>query len=102
TDPATRCASASKQPQCIGINSTATRAYVANLVSRNVSVLDLTNNDTVIAVVSSSDLPAPGSAGETNLVGAEMFFSSRENFDTIPGTNSLRDRLSSEGWQSCA
>src|SRR4029077_9304316 len=42
------------------------------------------------------------SAGETNLVGAEVFFSSRGNFDTIPGTNSLRDRLSSEGWQSCA
>jgi cytochrome c peroxidase len=31
-----------------------------------------------------------------------MFFSSRGNFDAIPGTNSLRDRLSSEGWQSCA
>src|SRR5207253_3706761 len=77
------------------------RAYVANFVSRNVSVVDLTN-DSVIAVVSSSDLPAPGSQGETNLVGAEMFFSSRGTFDTIPGTNSLRDRLSSEGWQSCA
>ena len=35
-------------------------------------------------------------------MGAEMFFSSRGNFDSIPGTNSLRDRLSSEGWQSCA
>jgi len=31
-----------------------------------------------------------------------MFFSSRGNFDTIPGTNSLRNRLSSDGWQSCA
>jgi hypothetical protein len=31
-----------------------------------------------------------------------MFFSSRGNFDSIPGTNSLRDRLSSEGWQSCS
>jgi hypothetical protein len=31
-----------------------------------------------------------------------MFFSSRGNFDSIPGTNSLRDRLSSEGWQACA
>jgi len=27
---------------------------------------------------------------------------SRGNFDAIPGTNSLHDRLSSEGWQSCA
>ena len=31
-----------------------------------------------------------------------MFFSSRGNFDTIPGTNSLRDRLSQQGWQSCS
>src|SRR5207247_3023262 len=74
---------------------------VANFVSRNVSVVDLTN-DMVIAVVSTSDLPAPGSVGETNLVGAEMFFSSRGNFDTIPGTNSLHNRLSSDGWQSCS
>src|SRR6185436_14270734 len=88
-------------PQGIAINSTGTRAYVANFVSRNVSVVDLAA-DAVIATVSTSDLPTPGSQAETNLVGAEMFFSSRGNFDTIPGTNSLRDRLSSEGWQSCA
>src|SRR5205814_6114411 len=69
--------------------------------SRNLSVVDLTN-DSVIAVAASSALPAAGSQGETNLVGAEMFFSSRGNFDAIPGTNSLRDRLSSEGWQSCS
>jgi mono/diheme cytochrome c family protein len=66
-----------------------------------VTIVNL-SNDTVLAVVPTSDLPAPGSQGETNLVGAEMFFSSRGNFDSIPGTNSLRDRLSSEGWQSCA
>lgn len=101
TNSATSGANAGKNPQGIAINSTATRAYVANFVSRNVSVVNLAN-DSVIAVVPTSDLPAPGSQSETNLVGAEMFFSSRGNFDTIPGTNSLRDRLSSEGWQSCA
>src|SRR5204862_1676723 len=101
TNSATAGANAGKNPQGIAINSTGTRAYVANFVSRNVSVVDLTN-DTVIATVQTSDLPASGSAGETNLVGAEMFFSSRGNFDSIPGTNSLRDRLSSEGWQNCA
>jgi cytochrome c peroxidase len=63
--------------------------------------VDLTT-DTVITNVQTSSLPAPGSQGETNLVGAEMFFSSRGSFDSIPGTNSLRDRLSSEGWQSCS
>ena len=101
TDPATSGASAGKNPQGLAITSDGKRAYVANFVSRNVSVVDLTT-DAVVAVVSTSDLPAPGSVGETNLVGAEMFFSSRGNFDTIPGTNSLRDRLSSEGWQSCS
>jgi YVTN family beta-propeller protein len=100
-NPATRGANAGKNPQGIAITSDAARAYVANFVSRNVSVVDLTT-DSVIAVVPTSDLPAPGSVGETNLVGAEMFFSSRGNFDAIPGTNSLRDRLSSEGWQGCA
>ncbi len=99
--PATAGANAGKNPQGISINSTGTVAYVANFVSRNVSVVDL-SSDAVIAVVSTSDLPSPGSQSETNLVGAEMFFSSRGNFNTIPGTNSLRDRLSSEGWQSCA
>jgi YVTN family beta-propeller protein len=101
TNPATSGANAGKNPQGLAITSDGGRAYVANFVSRNVSVIDLTN-DTVVAVVSAFNLPAPGSVGETNLVGAEMFFSSRGNFDAIPGTNSLRDRLSSEGWQSCA
>ena len=100
--PNTAGANAGKNPIGIAINSDGTRAYVANFVSHNVSVVDLTA-DNVIATMASSGLPAPGSQGETNLVGAEMFFSSRGSFDPIPGfTNSLRDRLSSEGWQSCA
>ena len=100
-NPASSGANAGKNPQGIAINSSGTVAYVANFVSRNVSVVDLTS-DTVIATVASAELPGPGTQGETNLVGAEMFFSSRGNFDTIPGTNSLRNRLSSDGWQSCA
>ena len=36
-------------------------------------------------------------------VGAEMFFSSRGNFDRPAGaTVSTSERLSSDGWQSCA
>jgi YVTN family beta-propeller protein len=101
SQPSVSGAQAGKNPQGIAVTSDGTRAYVANFVSRNVSVVDLLN-DSVIAVVPAADLPAPGSQGETNLVGAEVFFSSRGNFDPLPGTNSLRNRLSSDGWQSCA
>lgn len=105
-DPATPPASganAGKNPRGIVINNAGTRAYVSNFVSRNVSVVDLAT-DTVTGAVSSFDLPSPGSQGERNLVGAEMFFSSRGHFDTPPGggTSSLHNRLSSEGWQACA
>jgi YVTN family beta-propeller protein len=101
TNPATSGTNAGKNPQGIAISHDGRTAYVNNFVSRNVSVVDLLT-DAVTHVVQTTPLPAPGSAGEVNLVGAEMFFSSRGNFDTIPGTSSLRDRLSSEGWQSCA
>src|SRR5206468_903618 len=63
TNPGTSGANAGKNPQGIALNSTATRAYVANFVSRNVSVVDLAS-DSVIAVVPSADLPVPGSQGE--------------------------------------
>ena len=93
---------AGKKPQGIAISTDGHWAYVANFVSRNVSVVDLTT-DTVVASVPTGIFPSPGSPGEGILVGAEMFFSSRGHFDVIPGvTNSFRNRLSSEGWQSCA
>ena len=101
-EPSTAGANAGKNPIGIAINSDGSRAYVANFVSHNVSVVNLAT-DAVIATMASSPLPPAGSQGETNLVGAEMFFSSRGSFDPIPGfTNSIRDRLSSEGWQSCS
>ncbi|MFO1499268.1 MAG: CHRD domain-containing protein [Verrucomicrobiota bacterium] len=101
-NPLTSGRNAGKNPQGIVITSDATRAYVNNFGSKNVTVVDLTT-DTIIKVIPLRPLPTPGSLQEKILVGAEVFFSSRGNFDPVPGaTVSLRDRLSSEGWQSCA
>jgi YVTN family beta-propeller protein len=101
-NPLTSGRNAGKNPIGIAITSEGTRAYVANFVSRNISVVDIPT-DSVVASVPTFDFPAPGSKAEEVLVGAEMFFSSRGNFDAIAGfTNSLRNRLSQEGWQSCA
>ena len=101
-NPATSGDKAGKNPQGIVINKQGTRAYVVNFVSRNVSVVDLTN-DSVVTVIRTAPLPAPGSPAEVVTVGAEMFFSSRGNFNRPAGaTVSTTERLSSEGWQSCA
>jgi YVTN family beta-propeller protein len=101
-DPATSGENAGKQPQGIVINRSGSRAWVVNFVSRNVSVVDL-DDDRVIRVIRTAPLPAPGSREETVLVGAEVFFSSRGRFNQPAGTTiSASERLSSEGWQSCA
>ena len=59
--------------------------------------------DQVIRTIRYAALPAPGSQEEIVAVGAEMFFSSRGNFDRPAGTTvSTSERLSSDAWQSCA
>ena len=101
-NPATSGFNAGKNPQGIVINDAGTTAYVANFVSRNVSVVNLAT-DSVGAVVKTTDLPAPGSEQEEALVGAEMFFSSRGHFDQPDGaTISLDERLAQVGWQACS
>jgi YVTN family beta-propeller protein len=101
-NPATAGGNAGKNPQGIVVNRAGTRAYVQNFVSRNVSVVDLTQ-DRVVAAIRTAPLPPPGSPAEIVAVGAEQFFSSRGIFNRPAGaTVSTTDRLSSEGWQSCS
>jgi YVTN family beta-propeller protein len=101
-NPATAGSNAGKNPQGLVITDDGSTAYVMNFVSRNVSVVKL-DTDSVAQTIKTTDLPAPGSENEVVLVGAEMFFSSRGNFDTPPGaTISTRNRLSQTGWQACA
>jgi YVTN family beta-propeller protein len=101
-NPATAGEAAGKNPQGIVINKAGTTAYVQNFVSRNVSVVNLTN-DSVVKAIRTAPIAAPGSTGEIVEVGAEMFFSSRGHFNRPAGaTVSTDERLSSEGWQSCS
>ena len=94
-NPATSGDKAGKNPQGIAINKQGTRAYVVNFLSRNVSVVDLTN-DSVVTVIRTAPLPAPGSPAEVVTVGAEMFFSSRGNFNRPRGSDRLYDRAAVE------
>jgi YVTN family beta-propeller protein len=102
TNPATAGFNAGKNPLGIVINAAGTRAYTANYVSGNISIVNLAT-DTVIKVVRTASLPGAGSLAEKIRVGAEMFFSSRGHFKRPAGTTvSTDNRLSSEGWQNCA
>jgi len=94
--PGTSGVNAGKNPLGIVINDSTNTAYTMNFVSRNVSVVNLAT-DTVVSVIPTLALPAPGSQAERNLVGAEMFFSSRGVFD-----GGKVNRLSQAGWQNCA
>jgi YVTN family beta-propeller protein len=101
-NPATSGANAGKNPQGIAITNDGRRAYVTNFVSRNVSVVD-TTTDQVVRTIQTSAPPPAGSPAEVVAVGAEMFFSSRGNFNRPPNaTVSTSERLSSDGWQGCS
>jgi YVTN family beta-propeller protein len=100
-NPITSGDGAGKNPRGIVITDDGRRAYVTNFVSRSVSVVDL-ERDTVIEVVRTTPLPIPGSREEELQVGAEVFYGSRGHFNRPGSTGATDNRLSMEGWQSCA
>jgi YVTN family beta-propeller protein len=88
-----------QNPTGIVINSKDSRAYVANEVSRDVSVVDLTTHQ-VMATVPSSSLPAAGSDEARLLIGKAVFNSSTGV--SLPSLNvNLGARLSNGGWSGC-
>jgi YVTN family beta-propeller protein len=87
-----------KNPRGIVVNNADTRAYVLNYISKDVSVIDLTQApETEIARLQSVELPPAGSDGARFLLGNQLFNSSRGQFD-----EGAAERMSSEGWQACA
>ena len=84
---------AGKAPRGIVINSSGTRAYIYNFISRSVSNINIANPTapTIIGTAQASALPAAGSLAETAQLGGELFYTGR----------GPQGRMSSEGWGGC-
>ena len=93
-----------KNPRGIVISSDDRRAYVMNYISRDVSVIDLTQSpETAMARLESADLPLPGTQDDKVQIGKELFNSSVGEFDPpAAGQPAITGRLSNLGWGSCS
>ncbi len=93
-----------KNPRGIVINASDTRAYIMNYISRDVTVLDLTQAaESVSATLRSADLPAAGTMDDVIHIGKELFNTSIGEFDPpAPGALPIIGRMSDNGWGSCA
>jgi len=94
-----------KNPQGIVINSTDTRAYVFNYISRDVSVVDIESGspteNTEIARIDSSHLPPANSFEAILLRGNELFNTSIGPAGTQDNALPPAGRMSDFGWGSC-
>jgi YVTN family beta-propeller protein len=91
-----------KNPRGIVLTSDDARAYVANFISRDVSVVDLATEQ-VIATMPSAALPSPNSQEGRIHIGKELYNTSIGVFDPLtPGGPAITGRMSRAGWGSCA
>lgn len=93
-----------KNPRGIVVNSTDTKAYVMNYVSRDVTVIDLTGTvERVVATLTSASQPARGTAEDAIHIGKELYFTSIGEFDpATAGGPAITGRMSNNGWGSCS
>ena len=92
-----------KNPRGIVVNSTDTRAYVMNLISRDITVMDVSAAESVLGTMTSASLPAAGSQADKILVGKELYNTSVGVFDPAPGTATpIVGRMSANGWGACS
>jgi YVTN family beta-propeller protein len=91
-------------PQGIVINSTDSRAYVMNFITRDVSVVDISGDPSSyreIARIQSAVLPPPGTLDATIHRGNELFNSSIGPEGTQATSLRPAGRLSDTGWGNC-
>lgn len=93
-----------QNPRGIVISSDDSRAYVMNYISRDVSVLDLTQApEAEIARLTSANLPQAGTLEDKVQIGKALFNSSVGEFDPqAPGQPAITGRMSNNGWGACS
>jgi hypothetical protein len=89
-------------PQGIVLNSTGTRAYVENFISRDVSVVDISSATPFqITRIPSAALPPLGTLPAIVLRGHELFNTSIGPAGTVATSVPPSGRMSDSGWGSC-
>jgi YVTN family beta-propeller protein len=91
---------ANENPRAMVLNSTDTRGYIWNHVSRDVTVVDLTT-DTAIATIVSADQPTDAILREVQR-GKALFNSSIGPISINAASGHLEGQMSDRGWLSCA
>jgi YVTN family beta-propeller protein len=94
-----------KNPRGVVINSTDTRAYVMDFVSRDVAVVDISGNDPslyrTLTRIQSAALPAAGTTGAIVLRGKQLFNSAIGPEGALANSTRPAGRMSDTGWGTC-
>jgi hypothetical protein len=91
-----------KNPTGVVLNSTDTRAYVLNFISRDVSAVDIAAAKPFEkARIESAALPPLNSLAQKILRGHELFNTSIGPAGTLPNSLPPAGRMSDSGWGSC-
>jgi YVTN family beta-propeller protein len=94
-----------KNPQGIVINSTDTRAYVMNYISREVSIVDISGDDPThyhqLKKIAVASLPAAGTQAAIIHLGHELFNTSIGPPGNLDTSKRPAGRMSDTGWGNC-
>lgn len=94
-----------QNPRGVVLNSTDTRAYVMDFLSRDIAIVDVSGDDPTLyrtlARVQSADLPAPGTDGATVQRGKYLFNTAIGPVGTQPNSVRPAGRMSDTGWGTC-
>jgi YVTN family beta-propeller protein len=93
-----------QNPRGVVLNSTDTRAYVMDFLSRDIAVVDVSGDPTLyrtLARIQSADLPAPGTEAATVQRGKYLFNTAIGPVGTQPNSVRPSGRMSDTGWGTC-